>query len=83
MPKYVYKCKNCSDAFETVHSMDERLTDCEKCNTIGSLAKIPWRPITNYRNERAEGKVVKDYIETAKAEVAAEKERLRSEEWDS
>lgn len=83
MPKYVYKCKNCEYTFEAVHSMSERLTHCDNCDTIESLTKIPPRPITKYRDEKTEGKVVSEYIETAKAEVEAEKERLRNEKWES
>jgi len=79
MPKYVYRCKECEKVFEKIHSMSERLTDCESCNTIGSLLKVPTSPSIQYKDDNA-GKVVKEYIENAKEELLAEKEALKKQE---
>ena len=68
MLKYNYRCKNCEDVFEAVHSMSERLTNCEKCDTLDSLTKIPSSIAIQYRNKET-GKVVDDYIKEAKEEV--------------
>lgn len=79
MPKYTYKCKECDEIFEVSHSMSERLTDCENCDTINSLAKIPAQIAVQYKKES--GKVVDEYIEQAKQEVSEEKERLKEQDW--
>lgn len=79
MPKYIYKCKECEKVFEKVHSMSERLTDCEYCDSIESLLKVPTAPTIQYKDNEA-GKVVKEYIENAKEELLAEKENLKKQE---
>lgn len=81
MPKYNYRCKNCEDVFEAVHSMSERLTSCEKCDTIDSLVKIPSSIAVQYRDNKT-GKVVDDYIKEAKEEVKQEKEALTSRDYE-
>ena len=80
MPKYIYKCKECEDIFEASHSMSERLTDCETCNTIDSLKKLPSHIATQYKDNQA-GKVVDSYIEEAKQDIAEEKRRLKEQDW--
>ena len=79
MPKYTYKCKECEDIFETSHSMTERLTDCEKCNTIESLVKIPVKVSSLYKDPKV-GKIVEEHIEEAKKELAEEKQSLEKKE---
>ena len=79
MPKYVYRCKECEKVFEKIHSMSERLTDCEHCSSMNSLLKVPTTPTVQYKNDNA-GKVVKEYIENAKEELLAEKENLKKQE---
>ena len=82
MPKYNYKCKECQGEFETVHAMSERLTDCEQCNTMDTLVKIPNKIATHYKDKET-GKVVDSYIEEAKQEVREEKRRLQEQDWES
>lgn len=65
---------------EIIHSMTERLTDCEKCNTINSLTKIPNNIAVHYKDDNV-GKVVKDYIENAKEELREEKEQLKIKDY--
>lgn len=81
MPKYVYKCSNCGDILEKSHSMSERLTDCELCDTLGSLKKIPTAIATQYR-DNSTGKIVDDHIREAKEELAAEKEKLTTQDYE-
>lgn len=80
MPKYNYKCRECENVFEAVHSMSERLTYCESCDTLDSLLKIPANIAVQYRDNKS-GKLVEDYIKEAKQEVAEEKQRLKTEEF--
>lgn len=82
MPKYNYKCKECGHVFEAIHGMSERLTDCDQCNTIGTLARVPYSIATQYKDNKT-GKVVDDYIEEAKREVEEEKTRLKEQDWKS
>lgn len=81
MPKYAYKCKECQDIFEILHSMSERLTDCEKCNKINVLVKLPSNFAVQHKDVEA-GKVVDDYIKEAKREVEEEKRNLKNQEWE-
>ena len=79
MPKYTYKCKECEDIFEISHSMSERLTDCEKCNTIESLIKVPVKVSSLYKDNTT-GKVVEKHIEEAKRDLEEEKRNLEKKE---
>ena len=45
MPTYAYLCSECGHQFDVFHSYKDRLTDCEKCDTIGTLAKMLNKPI--------------------------------------
>lgn len=80
MPTYIYKCKKCETVFEKIHSMSERLTDCEYCDTIESLVKVPSSIATHYKNNET-GKIVDDYIKEAKQEVEEEKNRMKEQEY--
>ena len=80
MPTYKYKCKKCENVFEKVHSMSERLTDCEHCDTIDSLVKVPFSIIVTHKDNNV-GKVVSEHIEDAKRELEQEKNRMKEQEY--
>ena len=80
MPKYTYKCKECGVYLEATHSMSERLTYCDNCDTMDSLIKIPANIAIQYRDSQV-GKVVDDYIEEAKESLREEKQRASKEEY--
>lgn len=80
MPKYIYRCDKCEEVSEKAHSMSERLTDCEACNTAGSLKKIPAAIAIQYKDNKS-GKFIEDYIKEAKEEVSVEKEKMAKEEY--
>ena len=61
--------------------MSEKLTDCELCDTAGSLKSIPAAIAVQYKDNAA-GKIVDDHIREAKEELAAEKERLTSQDYE-
>lgn len=65
---------------EVIHSMSECLTDCELCNTINGLVRVPNKIATQFK-EKDVGKVVDSYIEDAKKEVEEEKNRLKGQDW--
>ena len=83
MPRYLYRCRECEVVFQTNHSIKERLTDCEECETAGSLRRIPsmTRTLTKNTNEegRSTGNLVKQYIEDAKQDLKEEKKELSSQ----
>ena len=79
MPRYAYLCKKCEKIFQVVHSIKEKLTDCEECNAEGTLERTPSMPFIFSETNRA-GKLVDKHIEEAKREVQEEKENLRKEE---
>lgn len=83
MPRYVYKCAVCSDLFEVRHSIEDRRTDCEKCEAKASLVRVPAGFITfEQRSDPVKvGSVVNSCIEEAKQEVKEEKERLAQEDF--
>lgn len=80
MPTYTYRCKKCEIVFQKKHSMDERLTDCEHCDTIETLIKIPSSISVHYKNNEA-GKIVDEYIKDVKKEIEEEKNRMKEQEY--
>ena len=46
MPRYTYRCNVCKGCFEAIHSISEKLTDCE-CGEEGSLKRVPSLPFAN------------------------------------
>ena len=81
MPKYCYKCTECSSECEVRHSITERLHDCLECSSEGSLIRIP--QLTNFVRkqevgEKKAGSLVKEYIEENKQILKEErKERIK------
>ena len=58
MPKYVYKCDSCDNAFEVYHKMSEKLDSCEECGA--EVYKIPGKFFS--LEEQKSGKIVKHKI---------------------
>jgi len=84
MPKYVYKCKECDFVKEVVHSMQEKLKDCEECGTIDVLRRIPSFSLslgTDSSSSQPTGGRVKDFIEEARHELKEERESLKRKEY--
>ena len=86
MPRYVYRCEKCENVFQTVHSIKEKLTDCEECKTKETLKRIPSMPLilTNKEEKQKEkvGTLVKKHIEDTKEELKQEKENLQNQLFD-
>jgi len=79
MPRYAYRCEGCNITFQKAHSIKEKLTDCEECDTEGSLRRIPSMPFVFFETARA-GKLVDEHIEEAKKELMEEKKNLKKVE---
>lgn len=53
MPMYTYNCTNCSNEFETVHSMTEELHNCDRCGGTETLKRKP-QLLTSYSRQKTE-----------------------------
>ena len=71
--------------FQKVHSIKEKLTDCEECDTENILKRIPSMPLVLVKKQEVEnrpvGSLVKEYIENAKDDLRDEKKELRRQEY--
>ena len=82
MPKYLYRCTKCSNEIDIWHSMSSIAEDCVKCNTSGSLVKIPSFFTTTESSKKEEGKVgdlVKSSIEDFRKDLKDEKKIIKEE----
>ena len=83
MPRYVYQCESCEVIFQAVHSIKEKLTDCEECNLEGTLKRIPSMPLVLTKKESNQkqeaGVLVKEHIENAKEDLERERKELRNQ----
>ena len=74
MPCYTYRCQQCSDVFEVVHSMKETWERCEHCN--GSLERVPAQ---FYNPSEGQGTRAIDEFNKMKEELKDMKEKSRKE----
>ena len=83
MPRYVYRCERCEITFQAIHSIKEKLTDCEECKAPDTLKRIPSLPVVFNNNSTEQGQetgtLVKEYIEETRGELEQEKKELRSQ----
>jgi len=85
MPRYFYKCKYCDVQVDTYHGMseDERLKDCEYCNSINCMIRIPTNFVTEVKtNDNTVGNVVKKAIEEYGQELQEEKQKLANKTYN-
>ena len=84
MPKYCYRCNECDDTFEVIHSIVDKLRDCTNCETSGSLARIPFviRTVQSHSSGKQKpGELVNRFIKEASEEIKIEKEEYQKEEY--
>ena len=76
MPRYTYRCENCETVFQIVHTIKEKLKDCEECNSKDTLKRVPSMPLVLIKKQgdekRQVGSLVKEYIECAKEDLQEE-----------
>jgi putative FmdB family regulatory protein len=85
MPTYTYQCQSCDLVFDRFHAMSETVEECEECGEpVKRLlnTKINLKKNLNFGEDKP-GTLVKRYIEDVKAEVAAEKRRISTEEYNA
>ncbi len=70
---------------DTYHGMseDERLKDCEYCNSINCMIRIPTNFVTEVKtNDNTVGNVVKKAIEEYGQELQEEKQKLANKTYN-
>jgi putative FmdB family regulatory protein len=82
MPRYSYICTNCENQLEAFHSIDERLSLCEVCNTESlkkqmSITNIVKKQQDNLTNNK-KGDIVKEKIEEFKKDLKEQKKELKN-----
>lgn len=86
MPRYIYKCDECDLVFQVVHSIKDKLVNCEECLVENSLVRIPSMPLVLNKEHTAEkrevGSLVKEYIENAKEDLKDEREHMTSQVYE-
>jgi len=82
MPLYTYECGTCNHKFDTVHSISESLHNCENCNGIETLKRVP-QLLTSYTKQKTErdmaGERVQRVIEDNRKILLDQKEGLKRE----
>jgi len=63
--------------------MQEKLKDCDECDTIGALMRVPSFSLATSRAEQnaSSGSRVKDFIEEARNELKEERQTLQRKEY--
>jgi len=87
MPKYVYRCLECEQVYEIVHSFGEVIETCSQlneyseCATTSKVQRIPQyvNLVKKENKETQVGQVVNDFIEKTKEEIKTYKKELQ--EW--
>jgi len=82
MPRYFYKCKYCEVEVDTYHGMseEERLKDCEYCNSVNCMIRIPTKFLIDKKNaDNRVGDVVRRAIRDFAEDLEKEKQNLKSE----
>jgi hypothetical protein len=82
MPRYFYKCKYCEVEVDTYHGMsdEDRLKDCEYCDSINCMVRIPTKFLTDKKtNDPRVGDVVRRAIRDFAENLEKEKQSLKSE----
>ena len=79
MPRYEYRCSECSAIFTIRHSIKETIDECKECGIKNAVEKIPASFLTVKKQEA--GKVVKQHIEEVKQDLLQEKESLQRQEY--
>ncbi len=85
MPKYYYRCKACERAFEIVHSITEKLCDCDMCLTSGSLNREPYTPMVvkappaNAEDSTTAGQRVRAFIEESRQDLVEQRHEINKD----
>jgi len=79
MPRYDYRCSECSSVFTARHSIKETINECKECGSEDTVEKIPTSFLAIKKQEA--GKLVQTHIEEFKQDLRQEKKDLQSQEY--
>ena len=85
MPRYFYKCKYCDVQIDAYHGMteEERIKDCEYCNSINCMIRIPTKFKTEIKHASTQtGEVVRKAIEDFSNDLQEQKKSLKEEYYE-
>ena len=80
MPKYLYKCKVCGEQKSYFHSMTEKKSDCEFCNSSNALFRLP--SSFTVLEKTSAGSKVKTAIKDFKEDLREQKRSMEEKVWD-
>lgn len=81
MPKYAYKCDECTQIFEVVHSYKEVQEECILCGKKGSINKVLSTPINVLKSTKALEKTIKAG-DAVKSAIEENKQALKKQKDD-
>ena len=85
MPKYAYKCSDCTKEFVVKHSLKDKQTKCILCDSENALTRLPntsYISIKPIEKEANVGDVTKRSIEDFGRDLKEEKQRLKERDYD-
>ena len=78
MPRYVYRCDNCTEMSVILHLSDEEPSECPECNLEGCLVKV----LTSFTTPNKSavnpkvGQITEEFIQEAKQDLGQQKDQL-------
>ena len=85
MPRYRYKCSQCEISKVVFHLISETLSDCDKCEGVGTMEKLVSTPhikkeITLEKDKV--GEITKEYIEANREILEQQKQEAKEENYE-
>ena len=86
MPRYSYKCDDCSQIFEVRHSFEEKCVACLMCGSTNKITRVPSsiffaQQHKQVSGESPPGQAVKRAIEEAREELKADQDVLKGRDY--
>jgi len=82
VPRYAYKCGACGEEFLIIHSSDEILEECERCEARDKLEKLLTVPLYSSSKKTTSqkvGQITEDFIKESRDELHQQKENMNKE----
>lgn len=80
MPRYSYRCSNCNETFEVIHSMKSVLSECKICESQNTVKRVPSKVSVNSVDKEKESakKNVESALEEIKDSIKEEKKNFKN-----